>query len=180
MQQKPRKISWWQRNYLVNRDFQNKFAISAAFIGVFSSLVSVGLLLWAFWAFNIWQGQRLPNPVLFVLALILIINVSSIYVAAILATHRIVGPIFNLLRQFQRVSNGDFGALARFREDDEMHYLARRFNEMVVKLGVRNDLIAEKVTLLKVHLQNGETENATVVANSLSLIFENEAKAEHA
>lgn len=175
-QKKNTKISWWQRNYLVNREFQNKFAISAAFIGVFSSIVSAGLLLWSFWAFNIWQGQRLPTPVLLVLLLILVINVSSIYMAAILATHRIVGPIFNLLRQFQRVSKGDFSAQARFRDSDEMHYLARRFNEMVLKLGSRDEFIRVGIASLRTQLQSGELDAARSTADGLIRYFENETK----
>lgn len=136
---KPRRhpVPWWKRKYLVNRDMQTRFARSGVIIGLMSTAVSAGMILWAFWAFNIWQGQRLPTPVLVVIFAVMCINVFGIYVAGVLTTQRIAGPIFNLLKQFQRVQAGDFAAIAKFREGDEMHYVAKRFNEMVESLASR-------------------------------------------
>lgn len=169
-----KRISWWQRNYVVNRKLQTKFAMSAVFIGVFSSFISVGLLLWSFWAFNIWQGQRLPPPVLLTLLLILLLNIGGIYISTILATHKIVGPIFNLLGQFQKISKGDYTARANFRDSDEMHYVARRFNEMVSKLNERNEFIEETVAILNSQLEQENTEAARLTAAQLLRYIEDE------
>ncbi len=81
-----------------------------------------------------------------------------------------------MLRQFQRVSKGDFSALARFREYDEMHYLARRFNEMVIKLQERNDIIQKEVLALKVALEKSEKAEALAAATKLLDMFEQEKK----
>lgn len=170
------KIHWWQRNYLVNRDLQVKFAISGAIVGLFSSVVSAGLLLWSFWAFNIWQGQRLPAPILAVIIFVLFLNISGIYVTTIFATHRIVGPLFNLLRQFQRLAKADFSATARFREHDEMHYLARRFNEMVQKLHERNDFIQNEINAAREALAQNDLKAAEHRLSDLTSFFNEEKR----
>ena len=139
------RVPWWRRQYMVNRDMQIKFAGSAVLIGMSSSMVSAGMLLWSFWVFNIWQGQRLPLPILVVIAVVMFFNILGIYVSALVATSRIAGPLFNLLRQFSRLSRGDFSTHAKFRESDEIHYVARRFNEMVESLASRDEEIFLRV-----------------------------------
>jgi methyl-accepting chemotaxis protein len=132
------RIPWWRRQYIVNREMQKRYAWSAVIIGVVSSGLSAGMLLWSFWVFNIWQGQRLPGQVIFVIIALLFINVAGIYTAAVLSTSRIAGPLFNLLKQFSKMSGGDFSARASFRKNDEIHYVARRFNDMAERLEKRN------------------------------------------
>jgi hypothetical protein len=155
-----RFIPWWKRTYLVNREFQLRFALSGVVIGLTSSIVTLGMLLWAFWAFNIWQGQRFPLPVMVVIFSTLFLNAGSIYVATVLATQKIVGPLFNLIRQFHKLSRADFEAFAKFREADEIHYVARRFNEMVLKLGARDELLFRKVQEALTALENHDMESA--------------------
>jgi signal transduction histidine kinase len=131
------RIPWWRRQYVVNREMQKRYAWSAVIIGVVSSSLSAGMLLWSFWVFNIWQGQRLPVQVVIVIIAVLFINVTGIYTAAVLSTSRIAGPLFNLLKQFSKLSAGDFGARASFRQNDEIHYVAKRFNDMATELEKR-------------------------------------------
>ena len=131
------RIAWWRRQYIVNREMQKRYAWSAVIIGVVSSGLSAGMLLWSFWVFNIWQGQRLPFQVVVVIIAVLIINVTGIYTAAVLSTSRIAGPLFNLLKQFSKLSAGDYAARASFRQNDEIHYVAKRFNGMADSLQNR-------------------------------------------
>lgn len=139
---------------------QFRYARTSLGVGVGTTTVSIGLVLWSFWAFNIWQGQRLPGIIQAIIALALVVNLLGVFFVTIVITHRVVGPMFNLLRQFSHVSRGDFGAMARFRENDEMHYVARRFNEMVMLLRVRNDFIFGKVEEASKALASGDVENA--------------------
>ncbi len=162
-------IPWWRRTYLVNREMQFRYARSALVVGAVTTFMSVALLLWAFWSFNIWQGQRLPTPVLVCLGAGLVINLCGVFFVTIVITHRVVGPMFNLLRQFSHVARGDFSAMARFREQDEMHYVARRFNEMVMMLRVRNDFVVGKVDEAIRALNTGDADAART---ALSLILE--------
>ena len=151
-----KRVRWWRRIYVVNREFQGKFALSAVVVGVFSSFVSAGLLLWTFWTFNIWQGQRFPMPVNLAIIFVLLMNTAGIYIAGVLATQKIAGPMFNLLKQFERLGQGDFTALAKFREHDEMHYVARSFNEMSTKLAARNEVFMKNVQDASAALAEGK------------------------
>jgi methyl-accepting chemotaxis protein len=121
---------WWRRKYLVNRDLQMRFAWSAVVVGLVSSCASSFMILLSFWSFNIWQGQRLPVPVMLTIMMVMITNVAGIYVVAVLTTQKIAGPLFNLLRQFKELSQANFSARLRLRKRDELQYVARRFNEM--------------------------------------------------
>ncbi len=162
-----KRVPWWRRTYLVNREMQFRFARTALIVGCFTTVVSMGLLLWSFWAFNIWQGQRLPFAVQVVIAFTLIFNLLGVFFVAILNMHRVVGPMFNLLRQFSQVSRGDFSSMARFRDGDEMHYVARRFNEMVVMLRVRNDFVFGKIDEAMRDLESGKVEDAKAALQSV-------------
>lgn len=176
-------IPWWRRQYLVNRDMQTRFARNGVIVGLTSSVLSAGMILWSFWAFNIWQGQRLPVPVMVVFAAVVFINVSSIYVAGVIATQRIAGPLFNLLRQFSRVEAGDFSAFAKFREGDEIHYVAKRFNEMVKILKDRQDNAIKNVDLavesMNRHEYRKAQETLTVIREVLSENHSHERVMQH-
>lgn len=155
-----RKLAWWQRKYMVNRDLQLRFAWSAIFIGAFSSLASAGVLLWAFWSFNIWQGQRFPLPVWICILAVLILNMIAIYTVSVVATQRIAGPLFNLMRQFSKVQAGDMSTEARFRTNDEFHYVARAFNDMMTSLKKTQADKEAQVTLALKSLNEGNIEQA--------------------
>lgn len=138
-------LPWWRRNYMVNRELQLKYAGSALIMGVVCSVSSFAILLISFWSFGIWQGQRLPVPVIMAIFVSLLVNLVGIMVTNVLSTQRIVGPLFNLLKQFQRVARGDFRAHAKFRANDEIHYVARRFNEMLNRLEERDNEMFEHI-----------------------------------
>ncbi len=161
------KIPWWKRKYLVNRELQFRFARSAFIMGAMTTVVSVGLIMWTLWHFNIWQGQRLPLVMRVVIAFAMLFNLLSMFLVTVMAMHRVTGPVFNLLRQFHVLARGDFSATARFRVSDEMHYVARRFNEMVMMLRVRNDFIFRKVDEAIVAIEQGRAEDAQHALESI-------------
>ncbi|MFZ9520782.1 MAG: HAMP domain-containing protein [Silvanigrellaceae bacterium] len=153
-------LPWWRRNYIVNRDLQFKFAGSALVMGLVCTVSSIAIVLISFYSFGIWQGQRLPIPVLVAIGFALIVNLVGIMFASILSTQRIVGPLFNLLRQFQKVSRGDFKAHAKFRTSDEIHYVARRFNEMLERLDERENEIFAHIEKAAEALESSDAEKA--------------------
>lgn len=129
---------WWRRRYVVNRDFQLKFAWSAVTIGLVSSAASSFMILLSFWSFNIWQGQRLPAPVMLTILIVMLTNVAGIYVVAVLTTQRVAGPLFNLMRQFHELTRHRFDVRVKLRKKDDLQYIARRFNEMAESLEKRD------------------------------------------
>lgn len=153
-------LPWWKRNYMVNRDLQLKFAGSALVMGLICTISSIAILLISFYSFGIWQGQRLPLPVIVAIAFALVVNLAGIMLASILSTQRIVGPLFNLLKQFQKVARGDFKAHAKFRTSDEIHYVARRFNEMLQRLDERENEIFSHIEQAAQALENSNAAQA--------------------
>lgn len=152
-----KRIPWYKRQYLVNREMQSKYAWSGVVIGLTSSALSAGMLLWSFYAFNIWQGQRLPREVVFVIGCVLFFNAASIYVATVVSTQRIAGPLFNLLKQFQRVGQGHLGTRVVFRKGDEIHYVGRRFNEMMERVSGRDERVGRGIEDALAALREGNT-----------------------
>lgn len=161
---------WWRRRYVVNRDLQLRFAWSAVLVGLVSSSVSSFMILLAFWSFNIWQGQRLPAPVVMTIGVVMLTNVMGIYVVAVLTTQRIVGPLFNLMRQFQEVARHNLTVRAHFRKRDELQYVARRFNEMVDSLESHDRAIYGRLCAMESKLEKLELENADAVQLRFALV----------
>ena len=159
-------LPWWRRNYMVNRDLQMKFAGSALIMGLVCSLSSLAIILISFWSFGIWQGQRLPVMAIAAIVLSILVNMVGIVLTSILSTQRIVGPLFNLLKQFQRVSRGDFKAHVKFRAHDEIHYVARRFNEMLNRLDERENEIFSSLDNAIEALENNRTSEALAAMNN--------------
>ncbi|MBM3383425.1 MAG: HAMP domain-containing protein [Betaproteobacteria bacterium] len=158
-------LPWWRRNYMVNRELQLKYAGSALLMGLVCSISSLAILLISFWSFGIWQGQRLPGMVIAAIIFAILVNLVGIMLTSILSTQRIVGPLFNLLKQFQRVSRGDFKAQAKFRANDEIHYVARRFNEMLQRLDDRETEIFTHLDRAYDALENNQTTEALEALN---------------
>ena len=158
-------LPWWRRNYMVNRELQLKFAGSALVMGLACSISSSAIILVSFWSFGIWQGQRLPAMVIAAIIFSMWVNMVGIMLTSILSTQRIVGPLFNLLKQFQRVSRGDFKAYAKFRTSDEIHYVARRFNEMLMRLDEREAEIFEHLDRSSAALENNDSAQALEALN---------------
>lgn len=158
-------LPWWRRNYMVNRELQLKFAGSSLVMGLACSVSSSAIILVSFWSFGIWQGQRLPAMVIAAIIFSMLVNMVGIMLTSILSTQRIVGPLFNLLKQFQRVSRGDFKAHAKFRTSDEIHYVARRFNEMLMRLDEREAEIFEHLNRSSEALEKNDTAQALEALN---------------
>lgn len=172
----PPRPPWWKRRYLVNRDLQLRFAWSAVLVGLVSSSVSSFMILLAFWSFNIWQGQRLPVPVMMTILLVMVTNVAGIYVVAVLTTQRIAGPLFNLLRQFQELAQFNFSARAKFRRSDELQYVARRFNEMAERIEERDQKLVSGLTRIHEILANTQDADQLKKAkDTLSSLLEDPA-----
>jgi methyl-accepting chemotaxis protein len=161
---------WWRRSYVVNRDLQLRFAWSAVLVGLVSSSVSSFMILLAFWSFNIWQGQRLPAPVVVTIGVVMLTNVMGIYVVAVLTTQRIVGPLFNLMRQFQEVARHNLTVRAHFRKRDELQYVARRFNEMVDSLESHDRAIYGRLFAIESTLSNLLDESSDAATLRASLV----------
>ncbi len=138
-----------KRIVLINRDFQLRYARSAVIVGLISTVLTVTLLLYPLFHFGIIRFPNfLPYPFLVGMLLAAALNFALVAYFGILMTHRIAGPMFSLVRQFRAVTNGDLRAQFKIRDDDEMKFVVRNFNEMMESLSAMAGRDLEKVDKL--------------------------------
>lgn len=124
-----------KRIYLVNRDFQLRYARNAAVVGFISTILTAILILWPLYVFEILRIPRfLPIPILIAMVVPAVVNVLFIAMMGVLLTHKIVGPMYSLIRYMRQVERGNYAANIRLRDGDELKYVIRNFNGMVESL----------------------------------------------
>ena len=121
-----------KRIYLVNRDFQFRYMRAAVVVGVFSTLLTSGLILYPLYVFKILVIPRfLPTPILVAMGLAAVANMVFIGLLAVLLTHRIAGPMYSLARQMREVASGNWRSWLSLRKHDDLKYVMRNFNELI-------------------------------------------------
>jgi len=133
-----------QRIYLINRDFQLRYAWLAAFVGVISTVLTSVVLLYPLYVFEILRVPKfLPIPILMGMIMAAVLNIILIALLGIFITHRIAGPAFSLVRAIRRLELGKWNGRLRIRKQDELHFVVRNFNQMIdaLQAACRNDLI---------------------------------------
>lgn len=162
-----------KRLYLINRSFQLRLGRAAVCIGILSTVLTGTIILYPLYIFEILRIPRfLPWPILISMGLASVINVASIFYLAILASHRIAGPMFNLHRSMRRISSGQFNSTIKFRKTDELQYISRAFNEMSESLCLltERDLntLNEALNLLKLEsIPPQNVQNSVVILETL-------------
>ncbi len=135
--------------FLVNRDFQLRYALVAVFSGVVTTLFSFSLLLIPLYIFEVIRITRfLPFPVLLLIFLTVLVNIGIIGAAGVFLTHKIAGPMFSLVRSLRAVESGSYGTTLKLRSSDELKFVARNFNEMTKSLRLRTNSDLAIVDLL--------------------------------
>lgn len=124
-----------KRLFLINRDFQLRYTRAALGVGILSTILTAVVILYPLYSFEILRiANFLPLPILATMVLACFINVGFLAVMGIIVTHKIAGPMYSLVRHFRLVGMGRLTDVMRLREDDEMKFVVRNFNEMVDEL----------------------------------------------
>ncbi|MBP9707903.1 MAG: hypothetical protein KBD78_09665 [Oligoflexales bacterium] len=160
---KPRK-----RILLVNREFQGRYVFYAVFLGVISTLSTGFIILFPLYVFEILSIPRfLPTPFLLGMVVVALINILIIAIVTFLITHKIAGPLYALVRNIKEVERGNWTAVLKFREGDELLYVARNFNGMLESLvkNAKEDLslcmqLESRITAMKVANTLSESEHS--------------------
>jgi nitrogen fixation/metabolism regulation signal transduction histidine kinase len=71
-----------------------------------------------------------------------LLNFGMVAYFGVRLTHRIAGPMYSLVRQFRLMRDGNLVAKFNVRQQDELKFVVRNFNEMVDSLTTqtRRDL----------------------------------------
>jgi len=122
--------------FLVNRDFQLRYVRLAVTLGAGSTCLTLVLLLYPLVQFRIIRFPIfLPPPFLLAIFAAIIVNVAIIGWLGVHVTHRIAGPMFSLVRHMRGIELGGSFKSLRFRESDDLQYLARSYNSLMHALS---------------------------------------------
>lgn len=121
--------------YLLNRHFQFRFMGLAVVVGSFSTILTTVIILYPLYAFRILRiPEFLPLPILGLMIFAALINVALISYMTVTVTHRIVGPLYNLVKNMRRFESPNWNGHIKVREKDELKYVVRNFNSMVDRI----------------------------------------------
>lgn len=170
-----------KRIILVNRDFQLRYARAAVGVGILSTFLTTVVILYPLYTFEILKIPRfLPTPILMAMVFAAVINVFLIGVMGVFVTHKMAGPMYSMVRHFRKIGLGRYGEMMRLRDDDELKFVVRNFNEMIGNLAYRAESDSERLTRLLDELQTASNQEARDQATSelaaLSQEFQQRAK----
>lgn len=124
-----------KRILLVNRDFQLRYAGAGLLAGLVSTIITAFLIIYPLFAFKIVTiGIFLPWPIILAISGAIVINCFLQISFGIALTHRIAGPLFNLLRYLRMIGRGHWNVKMRQRKNDELAIVVRHLNEMSEEL----------------------------------------------
>ncbi len=155
-----------KRIYIVDRDFQLRYMRAAILVALASSLLTLFTVLAPLYQFRIIRfPDFLPTPFLVAILIAALVNFILIAGAGILLTHRVAGPVFNIVRQLNRMEEGEPISSVRVRQTDELQYLVRNLNGFIDALKSRNQATAERVKKLEQAIAASDFESAKVLIN---------------
>ncbi len=91
----------------------------------------------------------LPTPILGLIGLAAVLNISLVAFMGILMTHRVAGPMYSLVRQFRRVEEGRWYGQMRIRDGDDMRYVVRNFNAMIEAIHTQTHMDSDKIRQIR-------------------------------
>ena len=150
----------FRTHYLIDRDFQLKYAFLLACVAIFVSILIGGIVWYALdESYRVLQEAQLleqpevksliqqwKNFLTFNLVIMLCATIAFLTLLGILITHKMVGPIFVLKKKFQAVSEGYYPTPMNLRKNDEFQDVKDQFNRM---LGVLKRQTEEDIKLLE-------------------------------
>lgn len=127
-----KKSAVGKRIFLVNRDFQLRYTGAAVIVGLTSTILTIFLILYPLYRFEILRIPRfLPLPILAIMGMAAIINITLVGMLGIIITHKMAGPMYSMVRHLRRIESGIWSGHMRLRKGDEMGYVVRNFNDMI-------------------------------------------------
>jgi methyl-accepting chemotaxis protein len=159
-----------KRLYLINRDFQLRYTRVAVLVGIVSTALTVFIILFPLVQFRVIRFPNfVPAPFLWAMSVAAVLNFLIVAMMGILITHRIAGPMFSLVRHIRMIQGGRLSPPLQVRENDDLKYLVRNFNELLdyLRVTITND--KAQVDAIAARLADpGGTEAARALAETLS------------
>ncbi|TAN66801.1 MAG: HAMP domain-containing protein [Methylobacter sp.] len=154
-----------RRSVFIKKGFQGRFILGILAIILLSGLCSALLIYWITgdelraWSLsphaNIDKAsERLGLSILIGNAVSILVAGAVAVVAVLYASHKIVGPLHRFETLCEQVGNGNLDELNALRANDQLHELARAFDDMVAKLRSRRDQQAGLLVGINNHIRD--------------------------
>lgn len=157
-----------KRIYLVNRDFQLRYTRSALLVGLASSVLTLGLVLYPLVQFRIIRFPGfVPTPFLWAIGVAGVVNLGIIACLGVVLTHRIAGPMFSIVRHIHLMQRGHRVGPLRLRENDDLKYIVRNLNQLGDYLQELTQRDKTQVDALVEALSTGQTQEALALGCDL-------------
>lgn len=146
-----------KRIVLINRDFQLKYAWAASIVGLSSTALTSLLILYPLYKFEILRIVNfVPLPIMGVMLVAAIVNVVIVGVMTIYLTHKVVGPLYGLVRSFRVIEDGDWESELKTRDGDELNYVVRNFNGMMASIVSKIKADGEKIKEIELLIRDSD------------------------
>ena len=153
------KASARKRIYLINRDFQFRYVRQAIVVALVTTVLTACVLLFPLFQFRILRTANfVPLPFMLAMVFAALVNFSIIGFFGVLMTHKIVGPMYGLVRNMRMLATGDFNCHLKVREGDELKYVVRNFNELVDEMAMTTNADLQQLDQIDAALQGGAGE----------------------
>ncbi len=154
-----------RRQYIVDKDFQIGFIFKFCAVVILSSFIIGGLVFYftgnsTTVAIENTKVVVKPTsdfilPVLALTAAIVAVFSSLVLgVAALIISHRVVGPLYRLRKEVELLKEGDFTKQFQVRNKDHLKDLAKSLGEMSLTLRKRHTELKKRSTQLQQFLKD--------------------------
>lgn len=117
-------------SFVVNSQFQHQYALLSVIAAVL--LVNTFLIVSAFLPNSQGYSLSAPNTVFIVCLEVLLL--VGVWWGSLLASHKIAGPVYVMVRQMEKLAEGDLTARVRLRRKDAFQVEAVAINQCIEEL----------------------------------------------
>ena len=159
-----------RRQYLIDKKYQFRFVLSGA---VYIAAIVVCLSLPFMPLINSLNAllldvppevshmvRRQQNWVILTFVLCSVWLITAWIIFAILRTHKIAGPVYNIVQLSKRVTAGDVNARVRLRNGDDLQLVAKGINDMLDSLQKREETAKQR---LREFMQSEESKSGSPI-----------------
>jgi len=160
-----------RRHYFIDKRFQAEFIVKFCAIVLFSSF-AIGVLL--FFLLKSSTTVAIENArvtvkstsdfilpiVTEILLIVAALSAASVAVLTLFFSHKIVGPLYRLKKEAEKIKDGDLKANFTTRKDDQLKELSAVLTEMDNVLISKHSDLKKKAGELKGSLQDGDKGSA--------------------
>jgi methyl-accepting chemotaxis protein len=151
---------------VINDRFQYQYALFAVLVSVL--LVNLFVVINALLPGS--QGYPLSTGHTMIIAGLEVLLIVGVWWGSLLASHKVAGPVYVIVRQMEKLAEGDLTARVKLRKNDMFKFEAVAINQCIEEL--QTHLLEIKAIASELEFNDGGSgEEATTVAENKALLI---------